>query len=377
MPSVVSQSGSEKATYGWFADGSKYSVLDNTNNGYYYIGSLIYACNSGNLQIESTDFAGGRINLVENTINNTLTQDIQYHHTDHLGSVRAITNQSGETIEQNAYYPFGGRHTFGNTYAQTTNRFKYNGKEEQTTGNLQYLDYGARMYDSKIARWFVQDPLSEKYYAQSQYNYCVNNPVMFVDPDGKDVNLSYMTAKNHIEALDKLLQTSEGYEFIGRYMKKGQTLSVNGNDYHFDIDGDRAKDILYFMSQDLGRYIIGKNVTFHRYRNENMSLSTSKDMDKITSFGVRQVIYLHSNLDKEHSIATLAHEIFVHTTFSADMLSTFDNMSPKELGYLLNISNKADIDHSRLGEGKLYKYKNFMKKIGLINMYYDDVEKYK
>ena len=43
------------------------------------------------------------------------------------------------------------------------------------------------MYDSKVARWFVQDPLSEKYYAQSQYNYCVNNPVMFVDPDGRFV----------------------------------------------------------------------------------------------------------------------------------------------------------------------------------------------
>ena len=144
---------------------------------------MIYASNGGTLQLESTAFAGGRINLARNT-GSTFTQDIQYHHTDHLGSVRAITNQSGETVEQNAYYPFGNRHSFGNTYAQTTNRFKYNGKEKQTTGNLQYLDYGARMYDSKIGRWLTQDPLSEKYYEQSQYNYCVNNPVMFVDPDG-------------------------------------------------------------------------------------------------------------------------------------------------------------------------------------------------
>ena len=139
---TVRQGGSEKATYSWFADGSKYRVIDESNNGYYYIGSLIYASNSGTLQIESTAFAGGRINLARNT-GNTLTQDIQYHHTDHLGSVRAITNQNGITVEQNAYYPFGSWHTFGNTYAQTTNRFKFNSKEEQTTGNLQYLDYGA------------------------------------------------------------------------------------------------------------------------------------------------------------------------------------------------------------------------------------------
>ena len=160
---------------------------------------MIYASNSGTLQLESTAFAGGRINLATST-GGALTQDIQYHHTDHLGSVRAITNQSGETVEQNAYYPFGERHTFGNTYAQTTNRFKYNGKEEQTTGNLQYLDYGARMYDSKVARWFVQDPLSEKYYAQSQYNYCVNNPVMFVDPDGKDVRVTIRGNTVRVEA---------------------------------------------------------------------------------------------------------------------------------------------------------------------------------
>ena len=92
---------------------------------------------------------------------------------------------SGSTIEQNAYYPFGGRHTFGQTYAQTTaNRYKFNGKELQTTGNLGLLDYGARMYDTKIGRWLVQDPLAEKYYPFSAYNYCVNNPVNSIDVEG-------------------------------------------------------------------------------------------------------------------------------------------------------------------------------------------------
>lgn len=53
-------------------------------------------------------------------------------------------------------------------------------------GNLGLLDYGARMYDPAIGRWTAQDPLSEKYYSWNQYNYCVNNPVMFVDSDGRD-----------------------------------------------------------------------------------------------------------------------------------------------------------------------------------------------
>ena len=186
LPQTVTQSGTTKATYGWFADGSKYSVQDALGNGYCYIGSLIYSTTAGAAVLESTDFSGGRIVLSGNT------QTIHYHHKDHLGSVRAITDGSGSTIEQNAYYPFGGRHTFGQTYAQTaSNRYKFNGKELQTIGNLDLLDYGARMYDTKIGRWLVQDPLAEKYYPFSGYNYCVNNPIMFVDPDGKAVETAW------------------------------------------------------------------------------------------------------------------------------------------------------------------------------------------
>ena len=61
----------------------------------------------------------------------------------------------------------------------------------QTTGNLGLLDYWARMYDPAIGRWTAQDPLSEKYYSFSAYNYCVNNPVMFVDPDGRSAGIYY------------------------------------------------------------------------------------------------------------------------------------------------------------------------------------------
>jgi RHS repeat-associated protein len=52
---------------------------------------------------------------------------------------------------------------------------------------LYTLDYGARHYDPSLARWMTPDPMAEKYYPLTQYNYCGGNPVKFVDPDGKKV----------------------------------------------------------------------------------------------------------------------------------------------------------------------------------------------
>ena len=85
--------------------------------------------------------------------------------------------------EVNHYYPFGG------VFASKGNiqPYKYNGKELETKKGLNWYDYGARHYDAALGRWFVVDPLVEKYYSISAYGYCLNNPVKFIDPYGKDV----------------------------------------------------------------------------------------------------------------------------------------------------------------------------------------------
>ncbi|MFA6878805.1 MAG: RHS repeat-associated core domain-containing protein, partial [Bacteroidales bacterium] len=83
------------------------------------------------------------------------------------------------------YYSFGKSMTTGNTYPTTSsNRWKYNGKETQTTGEVNWLDYGARMYDEVIGRWIKPDPMSEKYFFQSPYVYVRNSPIVYVDPTG-------------------------------------------------------------------------------------------------------------------------------------------------------------------------------------------------
>jgi hypothetical protein len=52
---------------------------------------------------------------------------------------------------------------------------------------LNVYDYGARNYDPALGRWMNIDLLAEKYEFMSTYSYCANNPLIYIDPDGKDI----------------------------------------------------------------------------------------------------------------------------------------------------------------------------------------------
>lgn len=51
---------------------------------------------------------------------------------------------------------------------------------------LDLYDYSARYYDSNLGRFSTMNPLAEKYYSCSLYVYVMNNPLRFIDPNGKD-----------------------------------------------------------------------------------------------------------------------------------------------------------------------------------------------
>ncbi len=95
---------------------------------------------------------------------------------------------------------------------QDAQRHKYNGKELDRMHGLDWYDYGARHYDAIIGRWATMDPLCEKYYSVSPYAYCGNNPIKFIDSDGKEKLIFFQP---HIKQNDVLIQAANKFKDDG------------------------------------------------------------------------------------------------------------------------------------------------------------------
>ncbi len=90
-----------------------------------------------------------------------------------------------EILDTNNYYPFGLNHIEGpwaSAIFGNWSSYKFGGKELQETG---MFDFGARFYMPDLGRWGVIDPLAETSRRFTPYNYAYNNPISFIDPDGR------------------------------------------------------------------------------------------------------------------------------------------------------------------------------------------------
>jgi len=115
-------------------------------------------------------------------------QRVEYYHVDALGSVRAVTDEQGDLLERHDYLPFGEE---WNPQPSGQPR-KFTGKERDQETGWDY--FGARYYESSLARFTSIDPVitfdENRVDPQrwNRYSYVRNNPLRYVDPDGKIVD---------------------------------------------------------------------------------------------------------------------------------------------------------------------------------------------
>ncbi|WP_302387244.1 DUF6443 domain-containing protein [Alistipes ihumii] len=300
LQEVTGADDTPKAKYAYSADGVKLSVSDGAN-GYDYLGSLIYVRTNGSLSLDRALFDGGALRP---------NGAVDYFVKDHLGSVRVIVDQAGTVREQNDYYPYGERCPESTYAISAVNRYKFNGKEEQTVGDLGMLDYGARMYQAGIGRWFTQDPLAEKDYSVSPYAYCNNNPIRFIDPDGMKIDTT-MLSKDQMaiykKAADALVESSNLFATMYRSLEQSsEVYAIEFGQTALDQSGSHVSG--QFMSNKNGggtvmflegMSYIGDEVLieelFHAYQHDNRDEYQQGDFNRefeakvaVTAIGMDQ-----------------------------------------------------------------------------------------
>ncbi len=146
--------------------------------------------------------------------------DLTYYVYDHLGNtrvtyrvdldVRCLPTYTLQHVQD--YYPYGESlrkfvaSSGGEKFLSTQH------ERDEETG----FDYrGARFYDGESGRFLSLDPLAVNYPTLSDYVYVANNPLIFVDPDGRKFVNPYEDAEVYQEEADRLTMDLENAKANG------------------------------------------------------------------------------------------------------------------------------------------------------------------
>ena len=226
-----------------------------------------------------------------------------FNYTDHLGNVRLSYGLNANVLtifEENNYYPFGLKHKgYNSNNLQANYKYKFNGKELQDELGLNLYDYGARNYDPALGRWMNIDPKAEKYFQYSPYVYVANNPLIYVDPDGKDLILA--GDKKNVDRTIAVANKGIGMNIV-KTDKNGNVTMKSLSDKQFSKLSSEQKGMYGVMKDVIGKkgevVKIGvesgsKDVLIGSYKSEKI------DIADIEAFGTGKAVNAASTLGHE------------------------------------------------------------------------------
>jgi hypothetical protein len=212
-----------------------------------------------------------------------------------------------------------------------------------------------------VSRWLSPDPLSEKFYSLSPYNYAANNPILFVDPNGAEINVYHWVEgkdgeegrweKGHMnekaqKAFEAFAKTKEGRTFLSKYAKAGDKIG----DVEFKEDGEFADQRLNYKQYDRanedGEERGGTSISDYRGSKGVLDIDISMNTH-----------YLDQENGQERFALTAGHESLLHADPYDDKLISaykdawnthdFKNFNQEKRNYDRAAGDRGDNDHSR------------------------------
>ncbi|MEM9101596.1 MAG: RHS repeat-associated core domain-containing protein [Pseudomonadota bacterium] len=202
--------GSERIEFAYGADRSRYRRIDTTEqNGQSvivdtrYLGKsyekIAYTGGTNNGQTHHKYYIGNVV-VTEKILSNGSAgaTETHYLHQDHLGSVTAITNQSGQVLQRFRYDPFGKQYQVTGSglwaHVEVAGRLSFLGAatERGFTGHEMLASVGlihmnGRVFDASVGRFMQADPhiqAPKNLQSVNRYSYVLNNPLSYTDPSG-------------------------------------------------------------------------------------------------------------------------------------------------------------------------------------------------
>ncbi len=108
-----------------------------------------------------------------------------------------------------------------------------------------YDIFNPKFYVARMQNRFLSvDRFAHLYPSLTPYHYAMNSPIIFVDVNGDTVVVS--DAMGNSQALQNFANTKVGYSYLSQFAYKGQTVTINGQEFTFGKAGDFGNQNLVF-----------------------------------------------------------------------------------------------------------------------------------